>query len=279
MHVRQVTMTPELAAKLLELQGPRRVLTPGRVNSIAASLTAGRFIPEASGPVVLGADNSLHDGQHRLHATVQSGVSWECILIEDAPAEARFFQDTGKRRTFADQLRIKGIAQNSLIAAVTRLLWFYDHGLLKTRSGFYHARASGGPDHMQLWEHYSSQSDQIQQALRIGRTLGQQGRQIMTRSTSCAGARILMDVSEDDCQDFFKQLGLSAEDGVSPQIATLIKSLANLPVAGTMGVRGDQQHQLALLFKGWNAWRDGDPVDSFRWKMGGSRPEAFPVPH
>lgn len=276
MLVRQIVMTPELASKLLEHNTRNRILHPHRVVALAAALSEGRFVPEASSPVVIGADHSVQNGQHRLAATVESGVSWQCILIEDAPEEARLFHDTGKPRSFADYLRQSGVRDPTNIAASTRLIWFYEEGMLETRAAFIRARSTTPPDYARLWNFYQKRQDGIGAALQLARTIRGVGE--LSRSVAVASAYVLLDVNEEDCRAFYAHLALRGEESMPGQIKALRRSLENLPVAGTRGVPGDQQHQMAVLFKGWNAWRTGDPLEYARWRSGGKAPEKFPVP-
>jgi len=290
LHVRQVEMTPELASKLLEHNLGNRVLTPHRVTAHASAMRCatcnqgsincecpggwkGRWIPEAAGPVVIGEDRELQNGQHRLHATIEAQHVWPCVLIEGAPPEARLAHDTGKKRSFADWLRYNDVTQQSLVASVIRLLWFYDNGHLVTRAAWIRARVHLSPDHDQMWEFFQKNDGRVLAALKLGRNADRD----ITRSVATTGAAILMDVDEGECSDFYRQLSLQGE--VSEQVTLLVRSLNGLPAGGTGGSKGDQQHQMALLFKTWNLWRDGEMVQQLRWRMGGKAPEAFPVPH
>jgi hypothetical protein len=277
MHVRQVTMTPELAAKLLAKNPRNRILTPYRVTALADAMTENRFIPEAAGPVVIGEDGTLHDGQHRLAATVESGASWSCILIEGAPESARLHYDTGKRRSFGDFLRMQEIPNASAIASLTRLLWIYEHGLLDTRAAWQAARSKSSPDHAQLWEFCEKNSERLLAAIQVSRPVkDNQPRLIMGSVAACAAA-VLLGIDDEDCRVFFAHLGMAGNGAMPSQIVLLIRALTNLS-GGDSGRYGDQQHQLALVLKSWNHWREGTEMSVLSWKLGGRNPERFPVP-
>lgn len=271
MQVRQVEMTPELAQRLLEHNLGNRVLTPYRVTALATAMREDRFIPEAAGPIVIGKDKSLQNGQHRLYATVEAQHTWPAVLIEDAPPEARLAHDTGKKRSFADWLRYNDITQGTLVASVIKLLYLYDGGAMANRASWIRARVAG-PGHDQMWDFFKANEDRVLASLRLGRNADQ----ALTRSVACAGAAILMDVDDEDCADFYRQLSLQGD--VSEQVTQLLRSAGGLPTAGQGAGKGDQQHQLALLFKTWNLWRTGESVQLLRWRMGGKAPEPFPVP-
>lgn len=278
MHVRKVLMTPELALKLLDANDNNRLFDPVRADWFAAALKDGRFIPESSSPIVVGKNGQLQNGQHRLSGTVRSGISWECVLIEDAPAEAMLYHDTGKARSFGDYLRSQGYRQSSHVASVTRLLWLYDTGALASRFTYFRAR-SVKSDHGLLWAYYQDHKEEIAQAIHAGRSLSDKGTyRLVTRSVASTTAAILARIDAEDCEAFIAHMSASSEESTPTIIQRTIRALLNLPQAGTGGVPGDQQHQMALLFKGWNNWRQNNDLGYVAWRPGGKRPEDMPVP-
>ncbi len=279
MHVRQITMTPDLAAKLLGNNPRNRLPSVNRVTALAAALRERRFVAEAAGPVIVGSDGELHDGQHRLKATVESGISWPCILIEDAPEEARLHYDTGKRRSFADYLRLRGVAETTGVAALTGLLWRYENGHLASRTSFIRSRLEAAPDHAQLWAFFQENNERIVTALRASRRVRENQSGLLSSSAIGAAIAVTSDIDYEDSQEFTRQLALSGDSGVDHQIMILLRALGNQRSPSDGKGRGDQQHQLALLFKGWNCWRDGEKPQVLVWKLGGRNPERFPVPH
>ena len=94
-----VQVTPQVAHELLAKQGNAfRKLSLGYVERLAADMKAGRW----NGLSVLSFENSgrLVDGQHRLHAVIQSETSIEFLIDRDADRNTAF--DLGKPRTSKD---------------------------------------------------------------------------------------------------------------------------------------------------------------------------------
>jgi hypothetical protein len=68
-----ILVTPALAAEWLKSNTHNRKLDPRAVTALAEMIAAGQWRLTHQG-VAFGADGSLYDGQHRLHAIVQAGV-------------------------------------------------------------------------------------------------------------------------------------------------------------------------------------------------------------
>jgi hypothetical protein len=70
------------------------------------------------------------DGQHRLHAIVQSGATIWALVVEEIEDVAFDTIDTGRVRGAGDILSTFGnFSQPFMAAAVGRFLWYHDHGV------------------------------------------------------------------------------------------------------------------------------------------------------
>lgn len=124
------TVTPEIASQLLDDMGGNRRLSDDRVEAYARDMSEGRWIPLAS-MIVIDEDGLLLDGQHRLAAVLQSGLSQMFIIRRGAPPSSISVIDSGRGRTAADTLRIEGHTYTSLITAAARLCLRYPHSTKK----------------------------------------------------------------------------------------------------------------------------------------------------
>lgn len=274
MKAEVVTMTPELASRLLERNTSNRHVARSRVDRHARAMREGRWIDEASAEVVVGKDGQLQNGQHRLWATVETGHEWECVLVLDAPPEARLFHDTGKPRSFSDYLTQSGVGDASNVAAICRLGWYWDAGALGSRLAYSEARRANAPDYADLWAWYTDHREEIAAAIHLALPL--QRYSTVAKSVSALGAMLLTRIDPDDAASFYRQL--SHREVPAPAVMLTIRALENREHNSGSGMRGDRQHQLALLLKGWNAWRNGDSPEVIKWRSGGRAPEAMPVP-
>ncbi|BAU93426.1 hypothetical protein MPPM_4821 [Methylorubrum populi] len=121
----QASITPEIAALLLNKNPDNRNLSKKRIGEIRADLESGRYVLNGE-PIIVSKDGLLNDGQHRLIACVESGVTFRTIITFGVTRSSRLTLDQGGARTVADYLDMQGGGDNTKVAAtVARMLWQY----------------------------------------------------------------------------------------------------------------------------------------------------------
>lgn len=127
-----VTMTPAMAAQILEKNPENRELRQNRVDELAKAMARGDFLFNGDA-IRIREDGLLADGQHRLWACVQSGVSFKTALFSGLTMDDMLTIDIGRRRSAGDSLKIKRkVANASAHAAAIRSLAVYSRGVAKT---------------------------------------------------------------------------------------------------------------------------------------------------
>lgn len=102
-------ITPEKAAAYLGSNfADNRKLRQSVVDQYANDMQAGRWI-DTGEPIRFDAYGNMVDGQHRLTAICQSGITLDMYVIRGLSDGAHLVIDTGQKRTPADALRIIGI--------------------------------------------------------------------------------------------------------------------------------------------------------------------------
>jgi hypothetical protein len=120
------TITPRRAKEILgahlKVAAQRKVM-PGLVDDYARMMTAGQWGLTHQG-ICIADNNELTDGQHRLLAIIQSGMSIRCVVVRGLPAVTKSglpmidLVDRGKGRTVGQQLQLRhGYVSGNLIAA------------------------------------------------------------------------------------------------------------------------------------------------------------------
>jgi hypothetical protein len=110
-------VTPEIAAEWLKKNVGNRPLNIAAVKRLARALTAGEYVLTHQG-IAFDASGMLIDGQHRLHAVVESGVAIDLMVTRGVATQAREKIDTGKVRTVAHVLSFRfGLARKEAHAA------------------------------------------------------------------------------------------------------------------------------------------------------------------
>lgn len=120
-----VTVTPETARNWLSHNHKNRNIRKADLDRYKRDMIAGNW-HIAGDPIRFGTDGSLLDGQHRLTAIVETGVTLPLLVIRGIKEEAQAVMDTGRRRTAADALAIDKHENSSALAATALLKLAFD---------------------------------------------------------------------------------------------------------------------------------------------------------
>jgi len=121
MQIEVETITPEVAAIMLENNPANRNIKKNHVDAMARDMIAGRW--QTNGDAIrMNCDGSLIDGQHRLTACVKSGVPFQTVVISGLDADVRATIDGGAKRTHGDRLGMMGVSNATHVSAATRLI-------------------------------------------------------------------------------------------------------------------------------------------------------------
>lgn len=119
---------PAEAEEMLKQVETQRKLISGHVQFLAREMKEGRW--KINGDTIRFAGKKLYDGQHRLHAVIQSGVSIWVLIVEELPEDVFDSIDTGRMRQAGDVLSTYNMGSNPfLMAAAARFLWYYEHSV------------------------------------------------------------------------------------------------------------------------------------------------------
>lgn len=125
-------VTPDLAAELLKRNTRNRKISRSVVDKYIAEMKRGEWYPTASG-IGFDVDGVLVDGQHRLMAIVESGVSVPMLVVEGLPSRSQEKVDRQRRRTIFDVFSLAGYKNNRIeIQTATFLASLTDDGTIST---------------------------------------------------------------------------------------------------------------------------------------------------
>jgi hypothetical protein len=120
-QARLISVTPELAAKWLELNDHNRGVVTARVDQYAADMRRGEW--RVNGEAIkISADGKILDGQHRLLAVLEADVAIETLVITGLEPEAQETMDQGRARSLADVFKLRGEKYHNPLATATRTL-------------------------------------------------------------------------------------------------------------------------------------------------------------
>ena len=106
-NVKLITITPEMAEKMLEKNIANRKVNQANVNRIAADMATGNY--KVNGETIkISSTGEIIDGQHRLLACIKSGMAFDTYIVYNVEREAVGTIDMGKGRSVADSLNVMG---------------------------------------------------------------------------------------------------------------------------------------------------------------------------
>ena len=120
-------VTPRLAGWLLELNTGNRPMMKRNLERFRNILREGGWMNTGE-PIIISQEGVLNDGQHRLKAIVDTGISVAMDLRFGIAREAFHSTGTAKRRSASNVLGIEGYAHTSSQAGIARILRGYDAG-------------------------------------------------------------------------------------------------------------------------------------------------------
>lgn len=107
MKVTIIDITPEIAEGFLKLNTFNRFLRKSKVKEYALEMKNGRWKSNGD-TIVIGSDNVLKNGQHRLNAVVESGFTIKNQIVVYLPAENANCYDLNAARRASDVAMLNG---------------------------------------------------------------------------------------------------------------------------------------------------------------------------
>lgn len=122
-----VIMTPEVAALVLERNEGNRTMNYRNLTQLKADINAGSWAFNGE-PIIVSRDGLLNDGQHRLTAIVETGVSVPLLVCFGLDRESRKTVDQGAKRDAGDILALDGVRNARSSAAIASVILRYEAG-------------------------------------------------------------------------------------------------------------------------------------------------------
>ncbi len=237
------TITPTVAEAMLAKAAPNRTINNAAVGHYKAVMLAGEW--ELNGePIIIDTDGFLLDGQHRLWAVVESGVTITSLVVRGAARESFATIDTGTKRTAGQVLSMVGLKYANCVAAALRLLMDYESagGLTRKRGRYSHK------DVMSALKNNPNISLSAALATRCKMP------RVLTLSTATFCHYLFAKRSATGAAEFFERLadGAGLSRG-SPILALRTRLFKDAQAAA----RSDRYVQVELVFRAWNGFREG----------------------
>lgn len=259
-----IEITSALAEKWLDQNTHNRNLREKAVDAYARDMTNGDWA-ENGESIKFAKDGTLLDGQHRLWAIAQSGVTLKMLVVTGLEQHTQETMDDGRKRTLSDALHLRGEQNAVVLASLLRRGLMWGHGVYRNTG----ANPPTTTECMAFLEKHPETRESAQAATGLRRPAK------LPSSVLALTHWLFTRTDAEDAAWFFDRLGSGAGLEKYHPVWTLRKRTAE--IADESG-RVPEDVLLAFVIKTWNAYRDGVPLKILRFAPGGANPEKFPMP-
>lgn len=245
-------ITPQVADGLLARNKKNRQVRHSHVTSLAGAMSRGEWITNGEA-IKIGIDGALQDGQHRLMAVIESGVTIKCVVIEGLPPIAQETMDNGVKRTMGNVLELRDVPSARSTAAALKAFFDLHGGRLS------HA-APLTPSRQQLLA-VLEEHPRITDSLPWGERLWSRLR--YPKGIATALHYVFTQVDPEAADEFYERLAEGTGLEAGNPIHALRRSLEN-DMASRHG-RMAARYRTAITIKAWNAWRQHQELRLVKW--------------
>jgi hypothetical protein len=252
--MREIFITPELAEKLLARNTANRPETKGLTRQYIEEIENDnwQFTHE---PGALDTNQVLQDGQHRLHAIVETKRGQKMFFAVGMDPTNFKVIGTGRTRRFADSLALQGFDDAHALGAMARLVYIYlNLGFTSTYKVLNHDVVDLVSGNEKEFMHANNLSRQMKTDFGLTRAGGGAAVYLIRRINPATPVN-----------EFFEGLATGAGIGTDDPRLVLRRVVKNN--------RGSGPEHLAMVIKTWNAWLEGRLIKNVSWKRKG---EAMP---
>lgn len=261
-----MTVTPQIAKEWTERNTRNRSVRYARVERFARDMKAGKWMLNGE-TVKIAADGTILDGQHRLYACIQAGISFETFVVTGLPVEAQDTIDTGAARSMADQFGLRGETNSSLLASITRWAYKWLHGVKTTGGG------AVDPTHGEMIALLEAEP-RLREAAAWADKARRQFKSV-TPSVWGMGWMLLHGADHLAAEVFLEKVVTGADCPVNHPALAFRNRIYR---ARENGERLNQYEQLGYLIMAWNAFKEDRTLAKLLPPKGGFTPKTYPDP-
>lgn len=233
-------------------------MNKNHVKVLAREMIHGRW--KSNGDTICLNENQIIDGQHRLLAVIESGVTIEALLVSGLDSDVFDTKDVGKRRSAADTLAVKGEMSCKSLAACLAVIDRYMTGRISKSVKYTNTEVE------EVLEKYPEARRSVRLCMETKRLLP---------NAILAGCHYLFaQKNQEQADQFVRDLrsGVGLEDG-DPVYVLRERLMQNNIAKAKLG----KFYLMAIVIKAWNYRRDRKNIRFLRWREEGDNPEPFPV--
>lgn len=195
----------------------------------------------------------LVDGQHRLLAVIESGMSvWMAVAL-NVDDDAQKVMDSGLKRTIADNFGMEDVKNSGNVAAAVRFLLALEKGQIKS------PQTSSWPSSPRYEHHgYFAVHGELEDTVAA---VSSQWRAVPQTVTATAVSYFLCSQKDPELADqFFSELAQHATEGLGDPKATLLQRLWDEGRRKSNRTRNSLVTNTHMTHRAWNAVRKGEKL-------------------
>lgn len=239
-------ITPEIAAEYLGLNLKNRSLSEVLAATYSQDMAKDKWYLNTD---AIGFDSTgaLMNGQHRLTAVIESGKAVEMMVVYGLDEKSRATTDIGRKRTVADELKMRGITNNNQIAAAVRMRLQYENKTIGLTQSFRYSNA-------EIIEWAGVWEEEFQGAIKQAKNVYKNCK-VSPTVLACAYS-IFNGIDVELAEHYYGKL--ASGENVSGTILTVMKKLQ---AQSTSRAKLPPPFLLWILIRGWNALRHGESLE------------------
>lgn len=262
-------ITPDRAREFLKTNSKNRPIVKSNLKGLVDIIKMGKWVMNGDAIRVSG-ENILIDGQHRLQAIVDTGISCECLVVYGLKSDVFKTIDIGAARTLSHTLAVSGAKNNVLAASCIPLISRYKAGAIPVWG---HGGKSAVVVKHEGLKFYESNKELIDFAASFATTKTKL-KAWLSPSYVVFLTAIFAEIDKSQCVDFLTKL----ENGDFPRESPLFvlrEKIINSTIK--RNVETKKHFLAAYTIKTWNAVRSGSNIKMLRWTTDGDSKEEFPI--
>lgn len=255
-------ITPAMAELLLTKNTHNRPVVRQTVEEYKRDMLADQW--DSNGETIkIALDGTVIDGQHRLTAIAESGVTLEnVLLVTGLPLSVQKTVDGGRKRTMGQDLKIAGVVNFNTVAAISLRGWMWDNGNTKFSNAV-------RPTRRDLDKYFTDNASAINRSAQIGTQTRTAFRPAVPSAVGTAHY-LTSRVNVGDAAEFFAQLGNGTGLNAGDPILALRTRMTN---DFAMGVKSTDMIRTGIILRAWNAVRNGEKLAKIQFTSDSKMPE------
>jgi hypothetical protein len=253
-----------LAKQLLEKNTSNRFVRRRIVLEYARQMKDGSWLEDTGEPIIIADEGTIIDGQHRLYAIIESGCSYNFLVVEGININVFPVIDTGIKRTPGDALYINGVSNSVNIAKGIRTYYNYKMSRMAINS-------TAPISNLELIRQYNKRPKYWEGCYDMAAKWYRQSH-LLSVGEYIGLFAYLDEIDSSDSYNFLSKFAEGTDLGKGNPIFVLREKFTQVKMSPTLTLT--PVIKSAFIFKSWNAYREGRSIAVLRYNP---TEERFPV--